>query len=57
MVVGGRKESVVMGGGQKYRMATYPANPDNNNLPSVFLPDQNGKLTKGEAVRMEMSQS
>ncbi|KAK8400962.1 hypothetical protein O3P69_002626 [Scylla paramamosain] len=46
VVVGGRKDSLVVAAGQRFRMATFPIESDNINLPSLFLPDQNGQLSK-----------
>lgn len=50
VVIGGRKDSLVEAQGQKYRLATYPADLDSTSHPSLFLPDQDGHLTKGEVV-------
>lgn len=46
VVIGGKKDSLVEAAGQRYKMATFPADADNINLPSLFLPDQNGQLSK-----------
>ncbi|XP_050700449.1 uncharacterized protein LOC126987493 isoform X3 [Eriocheir sinensis] len=47
LVIGGRKDSQLVAGKHKYRVTTYPASQDTTWLPSLFLPDQDGKLTKG----------
>lgn len=46
LVIGGRKDSQLVAGKHKYRVTTYPASQDTTCLPSLFLPDQDGKLTK-----------
>ncbi|MPC71132.1 hypothetical protein E2C01_065402 [Portunus trituberculatus] len=46
VTIGGRKDSLVVAAGQRYRMATFPADTENTNLPSLFLPDHNGHLSK-----------
>lgn len=48
VMVGGRKDSLLVAGRDRYRLATYPASQDTTSIPSIFLPDQDGQLTKGK---------